>query len=984
MSKRELVMNRLVKYVTVTIFNISNRLGLAHLTNAAIPFKFSRFVFILFTFSLLSACGAGGQLGGEEGQPDPIVVENPIVFIKRPPLAEDDETQDDLTEPQLFKPGAVLYIKNSALPSATVNDISSSAFSDPSFLNEDGELLYDVKDVSASYDGKKLIFAMRAPEIEDADDEDQPKWNIWEYDHETNVLRRIITGNDTAESGHDISPSYLPDGRVLFTSTRQRRSKSMMLDEGKGSYSGLDEELNTEAFVLHAMEDDGSNIVQLTFNQSHDLNPTVLSSGKILFSRWDNAGQTSANGLNLYQINPDGSGMEFLYGRHSHDSGDAGLTVQFFKPRELENGNILIQMREFEADTFASVPIEIKINDFTEESVAISSSYIEGENDSIEVGQAAIVSGLNLLGEQSIKGTYGAIYPLYDGTSRYLVNWSLCRVVVTDTNPDEEGDQAGSPEACTEEKLADEETYSPAELLPGLWVLDAKEQTQLPIDLSDNGQLFDEMLILRERVEPDYIAPATLDAEAQALVKKDLGAIHIRSVYDFAGQDTSPNGLAALSDPLQTAANERPQRFIRIEKPVSIPSDDFYDFDNSGYGRSRAQLMREILGYAPIEPDGSVKVSVPANVAFAISVLDENGRRTSQRHQNWMQVAPGETLQCNGCHTGTSDIPHGRSDAEPDTVNTGAATSELEFPNTHPDLDANIGETMAETYACYYDEETNGVNFNIPDGLDCNPDIPGLSADIIYDDHWSPVVNLDDNFEYAFSDLETQVPINKAICSDSWTSICRILINYESHIHPLWSVDRQQFEADEITLKQDNTCTACHANVDDMDIVMLPEAQLDLTSGPSTEEPLHLKSYRELLFNDNQVEVSNGALIDFLQDTGEVEMENLLDDEGIEVLDDNGDPIEVPRLVPQLDINGDPEFDGDGNPILVTIPIRVTVTVTPSMSVNGALSSSRFLGRFDAGGSHEGYLSSAELKLVSEWLDLGAQYYNYPLDAPLN
>ena len=39
-----------------------------------------------------------------------------------------------------------------------------------------------------------------------------------------------------------------------------------------------------------------------------------------------------------------------------------------------------------------------------------------------------------------------------------------------------------------------------------------------------------------------------------------------------------------------------------------------------------------------------------------------------------------------------------------------------------------------------------------------------------------------------------------------------------------------------------------------------------------------------------------------------------------------------------------------------------------------------------AGGSHAGYLSPAELRLLAEWLDIGAQYFNNPFDpaVPLN
>ena len=47
----------------------------------------------------------------------------------------------------------------------------------------------------------------------------------------------------------------------------------------------------------------------------------------------------------------------------------------------------------------------------------------------------------------------------------------------------------------------------------------------------------------------------------------------------------------------------------------------------------------------------------------------------------------------------------------------------------------------------------------------------------------------------------------------------------------------------------------------------------------------------------------------------------------------------------------------------------------------------QFLGRFATGRStHAGYLSPAELRLMSEWLDIGAQYFNNPLDpaVPVN
>jgi hypothetical protein len=64
----------------------------------------------------------------------------------------------------------------------------------------------------------------------------------------------------------------------------------------------------------------------------------------------------------------------------------------------------------------------------------------------------------------------------------------------------------------------------------------------------------------------------------------------------------------------------------------------------------------------------------------------------------------------------------------------------------------------------------------------------------------------------------------------------------------------------------------------------------------------------------------------------------------------------------------------------------VTVPAPAPVIQAGSANNSKFfnLNLFDAGGSHEGYLNEAELRLVGEWIDIGAQYYNNPFDAPLD
>jgi len=52
------------------------------------------------------------------------------------------------------------------------------------------------------------------------------------------------------------------------------------------------------------------------------------------------------------------------------------------------------------------------------------------------------------------------------------------------------------------------------------------------------------------------------------------------------------------------------------------------------------------------------------------------------------------------------------------------------------------------------------------------------------------------------------------------------------------------------------------------------------------------------------------------------------------------------------------------------------------LSPAGALASDEFFDVFAPGGSHDGYLNGAELKLIAEWMDIGGQYYNNQFDAP--
>jgi Hydrazine synthase alpha subunit middle domain len=849
---------------------------------------------------LLASCGGSGggsvNLANSQG-PDPGSVDFPIFYVKRtiPMTAAGAVVQDDLRMMRVTFPSADLYMRAAASPSAPETNITAGITAGAA---------YDIKDVDVSPDGTKVAFAMRGPLTANMNPKNPPSWRIYEYTIATHTLAPMIDPSaDTApDTVNDVSPQYLPDGSIVFSSTRQRNSQAILINEGKPQFVAEDEARTEPIFDLHVISSDRTKIDQISFNQSHDRDATVLTDGRILFTRWNHA--PGKDQMDLYTINPDGTDLELYYGAQSHMTGTNGSVIEFSHPREMQDGRILVLARQYTGVDFGG-QLEIIDGDHYVENTQPLLAYptLKGPAQI-----PATPNAVSTLPGPSAGGRFNSAWPLWDGTGRILVSWSECRLLDTTQNPP-------TIVPCTAQALQDPNAQT-APPLYSLWMFDPGRNTFDPILQPTEGVMITDVAAAQPRPIPTIIPPITPDPELQG---EGVGEIDIKSVYDFDGADTAPGGIVALSDG-KTSANARPARFIRLVKAVSIPDRTVVNLSQAAFGAS--DFMREIMGYAPIEPDGSVRIKVPSDVAFEMQILDANARRLPgfPEHSDWLQVRSGETLTCNGCHTPPTTakpFSHGRTGLFP-AAYAGAAGG-APFPDSVATYLPTAGETMAEARArvsCQGSALSTAQCSMSP------------SIDVFYTDVWT-AASLPANpaiaYRYSALPMGELAPIPTATpgCEGAWASNCRIVINYPQHIQPIWDEPRPPTMSGGV----DHTCTqgGCHSPTDAAGAAAPPAGNLDLTNNASNADPAELVSYTDLLFAHT--------------------------------------------------IPGPP--DANGNP--------TTISVGPFLDAGNANgpNSSASLALFAPGSGdsiHAGILSPDELRLISEWLDIGAQYFNNPFD----
>lgn len=205
-----------------------------------------------------------------------------IVFTKhrtiRPSFFAYTEGQSDAQNERHFLPGAELCLLELAGTAATVRTLVS----DPAGA---------IRDPAVSWDGRRVVFAWKKALNED-------DYHLYELEVSSGWVRPITFGLGFA----DYEPAYLPNGDLIFASTRCVQRVDCWW---------------TEVSNLYTCDADGRHLRRLGFDQVHAIFPQVLDDGRVIYTRWDYNDRGQIYPQPLFQMHADGTGQTEFYGNNS-------------------------------------------------------------------------------------------------------------------------------------------------------------------------------------------------------------------------------------------------------------------------------------------------------------------------------------------------------------------------------------------------------------------------------------------------------------------------------------------------------------------------------------------------------------------------------------------------------------------------------------------------------------------------------------------
>jgi hypothetical protein len=141
-----------------------------------------------------------------------------------------------------------------------------------------------------SFDAKRIVFCLMPSK--------DRSFHLYEVNADGTGFKQLTFGDYD-----DLDPIYLPDGKLLFPTTRGHTYVRC----GPTHHSP----------VLARCDADGKNIYVISRNNEPDYLPALLPDGRVIYTRWEYTDKEQKRLQSLWTMNPDGTGVAAFWGNQS-------------------------------------------------------------------------------------------------------------------------------------------------------------------------------------------------------------------------------------------------------------------------------------------------------------------------------------------------------------------------------------------------------------------------------------------------------------------------------------------------------------------------------------------------------------------------------------------------------------------------------------------------------------------------------------------
>lgn len=412
-----------------------------------------------------------------------------------------------------------------------------------------------------------------------------------------------------------------------------------------------------DGFHIFEINVDGSGLRQITDGNCNDVDPCYVGADRIAFSSdrcgWQEYYHQERSRV-LCVINSDGTGLQQITFNPNED----------YEPIALRNGRLVYSSYRFYAQDGSEGPLPGEYMGLARIETVLRTCNPDGSGDDLFYGSMRgpfYVPMRPMPFSDQFAGWHGRGYhvgvsvslqrEMGDGkiicaTPAGLTVIDSARAPLDCELPiyPEVVNLAGGEEVYIHnyDEMNPVGRYTSPYPLDGNWVLVSHAPWH---DLRPNGYGLYALNVATRELKLIYNDPEIADVDPLPLTSQSSSVQHHSQL---ASQSTSGrvfcNSVFNTDQPYDTNA----VRFVRVVEGVQMGQSI----------AANASFRTRDLGVAPVHPDGSFFVEVPADVPIRFQLLDEDGRMLIHETE-FLYVRPGETKGCVGCHENRKESTRG-------------------------------------------------------------------------------------------------------------------------------------------------------------------------------------------------------------------------------------------------------------------------------------------------------------------------------------